>query len=1124
MKNILSSLAHTPAIAAVYDTIRTAKHCGISGCSPAFIPALSAGIVDATNRPLLLIGHAPDDAEHLYAQLPAYLSDDITLFSAHAWEGDDTLLNVSVARERVSTLSTVRNGTARIVVAPCQALLHPLPPPQEFDAHALKLEVGGTYDLHALMVTLVTRGYERTDMVSFHGEFSARGGILDIYLITEDTPFRIEFFGDEITDIRPFDVHTQRSRTSEARESLMIPAARESSLQTDTVTTLLDYYTQPPIILWHEYARAVRSITTWIADDALRETAGARFDTIQRASAALPVVYAQELSTDAPDAINDAHYTLDCRAFSLSPAATAAERDTTLKPYQHVMRGLADSLATWRDEDYAVHLVCASDAEMNRLRELLDKETDLPHDAYALHVAPVYHSWILPESRLAVVTEDDIFQRVYTRRARRKKSRDIATQPIDNIATIEEGEYVVHLTHGIGQFDGIRHVTLEDITREMIVIRYAEDALLYVPLTQAHLIERYITPGETAPTLDTLGSGRWSARRRRVERAVLDLAAELLERQATRATREGTAFGGDTEWQTAFEKAFPYALTLDQAKALRDTKSDMERPAPMDRLICGDVGFGKTEIAVRAAFKCAMDGKQTAVLVPTTVLALQHWHTFTERMAEYPVRIEMLSRFVPAPQQKNIVHDLAGGHVDIIIGTHRLLSREVAFKDVGLIIVDEEQRFGVRHKEKLKNFCTTADVLTLSATPIPRTLYQALTQLRDMSTILTPPEERMPVKTVLIKNDEKLIREAILRECARNGQVFFVHNRVETIERVRAQWQERIPSARFAVAHGQMDEDELAEIMEQFARRAYDVLICTTIIESGLDFPHANTIIIDRADRFGLADLYQLRGRVGRSHTQAYAYLIVPGNVASHRAARQRLKAILENTALGSGYAIAMKDLEIRGGGNVLGAQQSGHIASIGFSLYCKLLERAINLVKNEKVRNRIEAARAAQAAADAASGEEDGAPKKLRVDWRKDIPVWRPPGTDIELHLPFSGTLPEEYIASAAIRLDIFRRIGTARKVSVLTRIEEEMRDRFGPLPEEAVCALRIAEICIHARDRGVTSIETRDNKIILRRKGTIISDAGPFPTINPDDQSAAITIILAYLSRIRVRYARGK
>jgi len=644
----------------------------------------------------------------------------------------------------------------------------------------------------------------------------------------------------------------------------------------------------------------------------------------------------------------------------------------------------------------------------------------------------------------------------------------------------------------------------------MIIVRYADDALLYVPLEQAHLIELYVSVGEMKPSLDNLGSGKWSAKKRKAEKAVFDLAAKLLESQAARAALEGHAFPNDSEWQFSFEKSFPYPETYDQLRAIDEIKRDMQSAKPMDRLICGDVGFGKTEVAVRAAFKAAAAGKQVAVLAPTTILAQQHWHTFSERMADYPIRVEVLSRFVSAKNQKKIVKELEEGQVDIIIGTHRLLSKDVKFKNIGLVVVDEEQRFGVRHKEKLKEMRTLVDVLTLSATPVPRTLYQALTGARDMSTILTPPQERFPVKTVLIKRDNKIIKEAILREIARDGQVFFLHNRVQSIEGVAEKLRQLIPAARIAVAHGQMHEGELSQVMEDFSERKFDVMVCTMIIESGLDMPNVNTIIIDNADMFGLADLYQLRGRVGRSNRQAYAYLIIPGDLSIDTAARHRLKAILENTALGSGYAIAMKDLEIRGAGNILGPQQSGHIASVGFTLYCKLLQHAVKVMKKGNFINKIIEAR------EQAESEFENEKTKAKIDWRKEIPKFKPVSDEVVLQLPFAGNISEEFVESPALRLDLFRRIGNARRVREIRKFEEELRDRFGKIPDETILLLRLAEMRLHARVRGIDLIEFRDGKVIFRRQGKIINPTNSFPRINPKKSLEAVDIILAALGRI--------
>ena len=661
-------------------------------------------------------------------------------------------------------------------------------------------------------------------------------------------------------------------------------------------------------------------------------------------------------------------------------------------------------LHRWLRHGYAVHIFCNNDGERQRFTEIwaelagpasrLSPSEKNPgteirdrRDAGpTLHLGTLARGFLCDEAKLVVVTDSEIFGRYKIQRPRRLKSSHApATRSALDIdfTELEEGDLVVHLQYGIGKFLGLKNlpVTRSKFGRadlpvgqdaqqrvpagnesgtECLVIEYAprqsgdEPPKLYVPVTEAHLVGKYVGVGKVRPPLNPLSGTRWNRAKEQAERAVRDVAAELLQIQAVRESQAGHAFPPDAPWQREFEGAFIFEETPDQLRAIGETKSDMERPKPMDRLICGDVGFGKTEVAIRAAFKAVMGGKQVAVLVPTTVLAQQHFNTFRERMADYPVRIELLSRFRTQREQQRVVRDLAAGAVDIVIGTHRLIQRDIAFKELGLVVIDEEQRFGVLHKEKFKRLRTLVDVLTLSATPIPRTFYLALTGARDMSTIQTPPHDRLPVETIVVQYDERVIRDAIQRELNRGGQVFFLHNRVMTIEIMRSKLQTLTPHARIVVGHGQMESDELEEVMTKFVNGEADVLLSTTIIESGLDIPNANTIIIDRADRFGLSDLYQLRGRVGRYKHQAYAYLLLPRHASLLADVRKRISAIRQYSTLGSGFKIAMRDLEIRGAGNLLGSEQSGHITAVGFELYCQLLKQSVSSLKGEKVKPRV--------------------------------------------------------------------------------------------------------------------------------------------------------------------------
>jgi transcription-repair coupling factor (superfamily II helicase) len=708
-----------------------------------------------------------------------------------------------------------------------------------------------------------------------------------------------------------------------------------------------------------------------------------------------------------------------------------------------------------------------------------------------VHLGSLARGFISDEAKLVVVTDAEILGRYKIQRPRRLKSpHALATRSALDIdfTELEEGDLVVHLQHGIGRYLGLKNLPAASGRRgiepstsdsqtatECLVIEYAptdpqqEPPKLYVPVTESHLVSKYVGAGKIRPPLNTLGGTRWQRAKEHAERAVRDVASELLSIQAARESQEGHSFKADTPWQREFESAFIFEETPDQLRAIQETKVDMERPKPMDRLICGDVGFGKTEVAIRAAFKAVMDGRQVAVLVPTTVLAQQHFNTFRERMADYPVRIELLSRFRTRREQQRVVKDLEAGSVDMVIGTHRLIQNDVVFKDLGLVIIDEEQRFGVLHKEKFKMLRKLVDVLTLSATPIPRTLYLALTGARDMSSIQTPPHDRLPVETIVTNYDERVIRDAINRELNRGGQVFFLHNRVMTIHTMEQKLRTLVPQARIVVGHGQMHSDELEEVMTQFVNGEADVLLSTTIIESGLDIPNANTIIIDRADRFGLSDLYQLRGRVGRYKHQAYAYLLLPRHARLLIDVRKRISAIKQYSTLGSGFKIAMRDLEIRGAGNLLGAEQSGHITAVGFELYCQLLKQSVASLKGEKLKPRVEV--------------------QVRLDF-----------------LGEAASLPESYATEPQHRIEIYRKVAQATDKVSLEQLQKELRDRFGPLPPAVELLLLLAELKILASERGISVMEVKEDKLMLTRQGDFITLGGKFPRLTKKDVKARL------------------
>ena len=724
---------------------------------------------------------------------------------------------------------------------------------------------------------------------------------------------------------------------------------------------------------------------------------------------------------------------------------------------------------------------------------LRDNEVDVEEVRFVL--GSLTRGFVYPEAKLAVLSDAEIFGRYQSPSARRLALRRSRLRggrsPID-FAEIVEGDLVVHLEHGIAKYRGIQKLQLNGFEQEVVVLEFANEGRLYVPFEQAFLVSRYVGIGRRFPQLSALGDSRWSRAKKAAETAVFDYASKLLTIQAERDALTGFAYPSDTKWQNEFESSFLYKETKDQLRAIQETKADMESQRPMDRLICGDVGFGKTEVAIRAAFKAVLNGKQVAMLVPTTVLAQQHYNTFRERMSDYPVRVGMLSRFLSDREQRATIQGLRDGSIDIVIGTHRLITGDVEFKNLGLVVIDEEQRFGVKHKERFKEHFKLIDVLTLSATPIPRTLYLSLVGAKDMSVIETPPPNRLPVETVICGYDERVIRDAIQRELHRNGQVYFLHNRVETIDRVRERIRLLCPEARVDVGHGQMHEHELEEVMHRFVSGKTDVLVSTTIIESGLDIPNANTIIIDRADRFGLADLYQLRGRVGRAEHKAYAYLMLPRDMMTVGSARRRINAIKQHSGLGAGFKIAMRDLEIRGAGNILGTAQSGHIINIGFDLYCQILQQAVEKLKGRPspVRNDV----------------------MIRLDF---VCTNEAEYISSQAHLE-PAFIPADYIAQPQSRIQAYKKLAAATSRESLQKLGRDWRDRFGPHPVAVRNLLTLNEIKLAATRTKVVAIEVKDSKVMLTRGGDYLLIGDRFPRLTSSEPENNLATLLSLLSRL--------
>jgi transcription-repair coupling factor (superfamily II helicase) len=1030
-----------------------------------------------------------------------------------------------------------------LVVTSVNALLQKTLPPDEIQERTRHLQRGDNINPLDLIEWLEEQGYEPEAQVTQRGEIALRGGILDVWPLTSPWPARLEFFGNELESLRHFDPLTQISREEILR--VIIPPGGElgilkrsvdgSSARSVRTSALLDYLPPGTIFLLCEPEQLTARAEEYESQIPAGDTFFISWNEFKKSAEQkrLTVVHLAEVEADIPHSAFPTPHFQNLDAFR-----PLAARAPELQIAEAQRREFFSQLHRWLRQGYAVHVFCNNDGERQRFGEIWEEfglaETPKPganerswtlDTGLWIHLGTLARGFFCNDAKIVVVTDAEIFGRYKIQRPRRLKSpHALAVRSALDIDFIEleEGDLVVHLQYGIGRFLGLKNLPFAAGNRqsatgnhqsetECLVIEYApaspmdEPPKLYVPVTEAHLVGKYVGAGKAHPPLNTLGGTRWKKAKEQAERAVRDIAAELLQIQAVRESQPGYAFKPDVPWQREFESAFIFEETPDQWRAIQETKSDMEKPKPMDRLICGDVGFGKTEVAIRAAFKTVMDGKQVAMLVPTTVLAQQHFNTFCERMADYPIRIELLSRFRTRRQQQRVVKDLANGGVDIVIGTHRLIQNDITFKDLGLVIIDEEQRFGVLHKEKFKRLRTLVDVLTLSATPIPRTLYLALTGARDMSTIQTPPHDRLPVETIVTQFDERVIRDAIQRELSRGGQVFFLHNRVMTIQTMADRLKRLLPHARIVVGHGQMDADELEEVMTKFVNGEADVLLSTTIIESGLDIPNANTIIIDRADRFGLSDLYQLRGRVGRYKHQAYAYLLLPRHASLLTDVRKRISAIRQYSTLGSGFKIAMRDLEIRGTGNLLGAEQSGHITAVGFELYCQLLKQSVSSLKGEKVKSRVDVSMKLDFLETTGRG-------KLHETQTKNGKT----GDSYNTSFQNVAGLPHNYVTEPQHRIEIYRKLAQADEKSALDGLQKELRDRFGPLPVPVELLLFVAELKILAGEKSVTAIEVRDDKLMLTRHGDFITLGGKFPRLSKKQPMARLKEIKRLLLAI--------
>ncbi|AEE95996.1 transcription-repair coupling factor [Mahella australiensis] len=1045
----------------------------------------------ASSKSAIVITHNEVRAKQLYDDMSSIFKDiPVYLFPA----AETILYDVSgksneVLFQRLEIENRLAFKENMIVIASIDALLPRLMPFEEFNKYFHEISIGQIIERDVMERWLLEAGYQREELVEAKGQFAIRGDIIDFYPIVGEEAYRIEFFDDEVDSIRRFDADTQRStdkvdkavispvkelvydsgvadRAAKAMRSeferingndqiggdieLLSQNARFENVERympffyNKVAGLLDYMPTGTLFFMEEEERIRQRNRT------LHEEFEQVFKALLIKGEVLPSQAYLLSDYDALCSCLNRQRAVMLETFHQAGTKPSIKIDAKKIPsFQGNMDIIVDELRQWKSAGYTIIIATLSDNRGLRIQDMLQQsgieawftrrlDIDMRPGQICIIDMPLSSGTEWPDIKCVILTDQELFG--MQRRRSKVKTRK-AGQRVTAFSDLNIGDYVVHENYGIGQYMGIKKLTVEGKSRDYLFIRYADGDNLYVPTDRMSLVQRYIGGDGASPRLSKLGGSEWSKTKAKVRESVRKMAGELLKLYASRYTTKGHAFSPDTVWQAQLEESFPYQETPDQLQAIEEIKADMESDKPMDRLLCGDVGYGKTEVALRAAFKAVMDGKQVAVLVPTTVLAQQHYNTFTNRLAGFPIKVDVISRFRSVQEQKDIVKGLKSGDIDIIIGTHALLSSNVKFHDLGLLIVDEEQRFGVSHKEAIKRFKNNVDVLTLTATPIPRTLHMSLSGIRDISIIETPPEDRYPVQTYVVEYDENIIRDAILKELGRGGQVYFVYNRINSIDVMAIHLHELVPEARIAVAHGRMGDDKLERVMMDFMDGYYDVLLCTTIIETGLDIPNVNTLIVYDADHFGLAQLYQLRGRVGRSNRLAYAYFTYKKDRVLTEEAEKRLHAITEFTEFGSGFKIALRDLEIRGAGNLLGAEQHGHMAAVGYDMYCKLLEEAIAQLKGETPEEEID--------------------------------------TSIEIKL--DAYIPDDYVPSEAQRIEIYKRIMSISDIEEEYDVEEEIEDRFGDIPQSVRNLLSIMHIKLLSKKIGIVSIEQKGHDIVF-------------------------------------------
>lgn len=1024
----------------ILDLIKQKKNLMLSGLAGSAKTYLLAEIFKAQQSKILCILPSEEKAFDFHTELKSYFGENkVFLFPSR----DPIFFQENLAYATVQRLMALQDllyhpAKPSIIISSAAAFLYPIMTPDKMKEKQIVLQEGQELILKELLANLIRNAYQRTDTITKPGEFALRGGVLDIFPIEEKYPYRLDLFGDLIESIKRFDPDTQRSDKKVSKIKVNIA---DEMMAKEIKSTLFTYLPQNTQIFFDESSQFYKVLERQHkrSEEIIKEMKQEK-----KAKISYELIKKADLEEEIKQKTTIYH--------SFFPAS---QSPTNIDYYEHISQQemerfyhnperMYQRLKDWLERGYQVQISLSNKKIIEEIKKELS-EKDIR--GIEFNNQEISQGFISQTMQVAVLGERDIFKKKTTKKA---SSSQIETKLL--LEDLKTGDYLVHESHGIGIFRGVTQAITDGVTREYILVQYGGSDKLYIPLDKLHLLHKYSSSDDKEPRLSKLGGAEWEKTRKRVAESIEKMAGELLVLYAKREALEGYAFSSDTPWQTQFEDDFPYQETKDQLKAIADVKKDMEKPKPMDRLICGDVGYGKTEVAMRATFKAVMDAKQVAILVPTTVLAEQHYRTFRERFKEYPTNIEVLSRFCSAGQQKRILEDLKNGSVDIIIGTHRLLSRDIQFADLGLLVIDEEHRFGVKQKEKIKALRELLDVLSLSATPIPRSLHMSLTGMRDLSIIETPPANRYPITTYVLEYNEEIIREAVLSEIERGGQVFFVHNRIQDIYKVLRKLEELLGAdVRITIGHGRMNEEELSKNMMAFINGQYEVLLCTTIIESGLDMPRVNTIIVDDADKMGLAQLYQLRGRVGRSNSLAYAYLTYQPEKSIQESAQKRLNAIRDFGELGSGMKIALRDLEIRGAGNILGAEQHGYIHAIGFDLYCRLLEEETAKMK--------------------------GVPHKEFT-----LP-------QVEIDMDYY--IPDSYIPDSGTKIRIYRKLLLSNDVSEIEEIQAELIDRFGEMPLPVKHFMQISILRLIAKNKNITAIRKKGKNIEIQIDNTVLANS---------------------------------